>query len=285
MRSIVRVSRVLLAAAVASFVSGAAQAESELLYVKARRANVRAAATVRSEVVATVDFGTRLVEKDHVGDWYRVRLDDGRIGFIYEELVTDDQPGRLWVDAAAANVRESASPYAAVVATVAGGTELRGRGKRDDWYLVELPDGAQGWVHEDVVDDDPPGVLFVRVMTASVHAAPSPMSEVVADLEAGAQLVKLAKLEEFYQVKLADGATGYVFKEAVRDDLPDMLFVDVPEAEIKSDPTIYGKARSTVKSGAELVAYDKVDDFYLVRAPDGSLGWIYDENVIKMGKQ
>ncbi len=285
MREFVKSGRWLLAVAAAFLVAGSASADSKFLYVKARKANIRVGATVRSEILTTAEFGTRLYVTDHVEDWYRVQLDDGRTGYVYDELVTDDQPGRLWVDAVAATVREASSPWAPVVATVAGGTELRGRGKRDDWYLVEMPDGAQGWVHEDLVDDDPPGVLFVRVMTASVHAAPSAMSEVVAELEAGAQLVKLAKVDEFYHVKLADGNTGYVFKEAVRDDLPDMLFVDVPEAEIKSDPTIYGKARLTVKSGAELVAYDKVDDFYLVRGPDGSLGWIYDENVIRMGKK
>jgi uncharacterized protein YgiM (DUF1202 family) len=283
MRSTAVVSRLLLAAALLA--AGSANADSRFLFVKAQKANIRAAATVRSEVVATADFGARLYVTDHFDDWYRIRLDDGRTGYIYDELVTDDQPGRLWVDAVAASIREASSPYAPVIATVAGGTELRGRGKRDDWYLVDTPEGKPGWIHEDLVDDDPPGALFVRVMTASVHTAPSPMSEVVAELRAGDQLVKLAKLDEYYHVKLADGTTGYVFKEAVRDDLPDMLFVDVPEAEIKSDPTIYGKARLTVKSGAELVAYDKVDDFYLVRGPDGSLGWIYDENVIKMGKQ
>lgn len=284
MRSIVRVGGVLAAVVFASLVTASASADSKFLYVKARKANIRAAATVRSEVLTTADFASRLHVVDHHDDWYQVRLEDGRIGFVYDELVTDDQPGRLWVDAVAADLREVPSPYSRVMATVPGGTELRGRGKNDDWYLVELPDGKQGWVHEDLVDDDPPGMLFVRVMAASVHAAPSPMSEVVAELEAGAQLVKLAKVGDFYHVKLDTGTSGYVYKEALRDDLPDLLFVDVPEAEIKSDPTIYGKARQTVKSGAELVAFDKVDDFYLVRGPDGALGWIYDENVIKMGK-
>jgi len=214
----------------------------------------------------------------------RVRLADGRRGFIYDELVTKKDLGRLWVEDSSGEVRRSPSVYSPVVASLEVGTELHPVGKRDDWYQVELEGDKAGWIHEDALDDDPPGALFVRAMSASVHAGPSPMSEVVAGLPAGTELKRLAKVGDFYHVRLEAGKTGYVFKNAVRDDEPEHVFVDVGEAEIKSDPTEYGSVKGVVPSGTELVAFDKVDDFYLVRAPDGTLGWIYDENVVRMGK-
>lgn len=157
-------------------------------------------------------------------------------------------------------------------------------GKGDDWYKVALDGGRTGWVHEDLVDDDPPGILFVRVVSASVHASPSAMSEVIGEVAAGAELTKILKIDDFYRVRLADGKEGFVYKKAVTDEQPTRLFVDVAEAQIKTDPTIYGTVKARVTSGTELLAFDKEDDFFLVRAPDGTLGWIYDENVVRMSK-
>lgn len=258
--------------------------EAKSVYVKVGKARVRSAPSVRSEMVAVVSFGTRLEASEHVDDWYRVRLADGTRGFIYDELVTGKDVGHLWVEDGAAQVWRSPSPYSEVVATLDVGTELHPVGKRDDWYRVELEGGKSGWIHEDALDDDPPGLLYVRAVSASVHAGPSPMSEVVAELGAGTELTRLAKVEDFYQVRMKDGKAGFVFRKAVRDDKPEHLFVDVGEAEIKSDPTEYGSVKGTVPSGSELVAFDKVDDFYLVRTPDGTLGWIYDDNVVRMSK-
>lgn len=258
--------------------------DAKTVFVKVSNARVRSAPTVRSEVVGVVAFGTRMEAIEHVDDWYRVRLADGTRGFIYDELVSSKDVGRLWVEDGVADVHRSPSAYAPVVATLEVGAEVRPVGKRDDWYRVEIEGGRAGWVHEDALDDDPPGALYVRSMSASVHAGPSPMSAIMAELPAGTKLMRVGKVDDFYQVKLDEGKTGFVFKRAVRDDEPEHLFVDVGEAEIKSDPTEYGSVKVVVPSGTELVAFDKVDDFYLVRAPDGTLGWIYDDNVVRMGK-
>lgn len=269
----------LLGAAVATAGDG-----PKSVFVKVNSARVRSAPTIRSEVVAVVPFGTRLEALGHDDDWYRVRLADGSRGYIYDELVARKDIGRLWVEDTAAEVHRSPGAYAPVVATLEVGTEVRPVGKRDDWYRVELEDGRAGWVHEDALDDDPPGAFWVRAVSASLHAGPSPMSAVVAELPAGTKLIRLGKADGFYQVKLEDGKTGFLFERALRDDEPEHLFVDVGEAEIKSDPTEYGSVKIIVPSGTELVAFDKVGDFYLVRTPDGVLGWIYDDNVVRMGK-
>lgn len=270
--------------AVGSLLTTAQASSKQFVYVKSRAANVRSTPSVRGQILTTLPFGSRLLSPEKIGDWYQVRLEDGRLGFIYEELVTTNQPARIWVDAATAPVYADPSPFAALLATFKGGSELTCLGKGDDWFKVELEGGRTGWVHEDLVDDDPPGLLWVRVMSASVHASPSAMSEVIGEVAAGTELTKLFKINDFYQVRLANGKEGFVFKRALTDEQPQRLFVDVPEAYLKTDPTVYGTVKARVVSGTELLAFDKEDDFYLVRAPDGTLGWIYDENVIRMGK-
>ncbi len=279
-------SRLMIAALIAGVMflatASTATADAKFLYVKSNEANIRTIPTIQGEVMTSVAFGDRLYGMDHIGDWYQVKLDDGRIGFIYDELVTDDHPEKLWVESAMANLRELNNVYSPVLATVQSGTELKSLGKKDDWYKVQMADGTIGFIYEDLVDDDPPGILFVNVMTATVHTSCSPVSEVLGSVSAGDELTKLMKLDDYYQVKLVDGRTGFVHEDAVTGDVPKKLFVDVAQAELKTDPTIYGTVKTTVTGGTELTAFDKEDDFYLVKTADGTLGWIYDENVIKM---
>lgn len=276
------VTALMIAGMMALALAGNASADPKFLYVKSNAANIRAIPSIQSEVLATAAFGDRLYGMDHVGDWYQVKLDDGRVGFIYDELVTDDHPENLYVEVDMANVRELNNIYSPVVATVKAGAVLKSMGKKDDWYKVKLEDGTVGFIYEDLVDDDPPGVLFVNVMTGTVQATPSPVSETLAVVSAGDELTKLMKFDDYYQVKMADGRTGFIHEDMVTDDAPDRLFVDVPQAEIKTDPSIYGVVTTTVKGGTKLVAFNKEDDFYLVKTAEGTLGWIYDENVIKM---
>lgn len=254
-----------------------------VVHVKVSKARVRSTPSIQGEIVTTVPFGTRLEAVEHIDNWYRIRLADGARGFIYDELVSKKDVGRGWIEESGAEVHAGPTAYSPVVATLEAGTELHPTGKRDDWYRVELESGKVGFVHEDAVDDDPPGVLYVRTISTRVHTGPSPLSEVMAEVVAGTELTRLAKVDDFFKVRMEGGRTGWVFEKAVQDEKPLHLFVDVPEAEVKSDPTPYGRVRCAVVSGTELVAFDKVDDFYLVRTPDGTLGWIYDDNVVRMG--
>lgn len=259
-------------------------ADREFVFVRARKARVRSVPSVQGEVLATAKFGERLYSLEKAEGWYRVRLEDGSVGWVYEEQVTDDQPESLFVEARRAEIRRAKTMESRVVAVVENGTELRSIDKQDDWYLVQLEKGKQGWIHEDLVDDSPPGILFVKRISAFVRSSPSPMSEILAEVGAGTELGEILKIDDYYQVELDGGRTGWVEKHAVTDELPERLYVDVPEAQIKTDPTKYGAVKAKVVEGTELVSFDKEDDFFLVVTPGGELGWIYDENVIRLGR-
>lgn len=86
----------------------AAEASSKkFVYVKSRAANVRSIPSVQGQILTTLPFGSRLLAQEKIGDWYQVRLEDERLGYIYDELVTSSQPARLWVDAPAARCTAS----------------------------------------------------------------------------------------------------------------------------------------------------------------------------------
>jgi len=60
----------------------------EVVYVTAPAVNVREGAGETFKVLATVQKGTKLRVMDGKDEWYKVRLDDGREGWIANWLVS-----------------------------------------------------------------------------------------------------------------------------------------------------------------------------------------------------
>ncbi len=273
-------------AVVGALVAGAIWAgEEKFLWVEPEKANVRAEPRAGAAVLAKVSFGERLLAVDKVEDWYRVQLGEGKFGYIHEDVVTDDAPGHVWVVAPSATVRKAPRQGSKVVAVLERGTMLESDGARGGWEHVKFGEGKSGWVREEEIDDDPPAALFVITDGAVLHAAPNPESEVVASLQLGSQLEKLESAGPFEKVRTAEGTVGYVYEKAVDDDRPTWLFVKVSETPVMSQPHMESEVLATLASGAEVLAFDEREDFYLVLLEDGRPGWVHEDSVIPMGKR
>jgi hypothetical protein len=102
--------------------------------------------------------------------WFRVVLDDGRIGFVHQSVVawgrppaaaqvanvTEVEPEVTAVAGrAGAKVRTAPSRTARVVVRVAAGAELAVTGRRrigeHTWYRVRTEDGREGFARDDVL--------------------------------------------------------------------------------------------------------------------------------------
>jgi peptidoglycan LD-endopeptidase LytH len=118
-------------------------------WVKTRDAGIRirSTPTTRGEVVAEVAVGTPLEVMAGVGAWMRVRLPDGRGGFILGRLTEpagtslrsvrpgDTQP-----------LRSLALPHAPVVGALDPGEGVEVLGSFGDFLLVRSPAGRDGWI-------------------------------------------------------------------------------------------------------------------------------------------
>ncbi len=65
----------------------ALQAQADTLRVTARAANLRAAASTDSKIVATVPQGTNLEVIETTGSWYKVTAPNGMTGFVHKSVV------------------------------------------------------------------------------------------------------------------------------------------------------------------------------------------------------
>jgi hypothetical protein len=133
-------------------------------------ANVREAPSTTAPLVVRLDAGSslritgRTEAQGH--QWFRVVLDDRRLGFVRDDVVVAGPAASAQVEdyapsspAAAgpdgANVRSAPTIGAPLLVRLDAGSDLRITGRTQaagrTWYRVVLGDGRQGFVRDDVV--------------------------------------------------------------------------------------------------------------------------------------
>jgi murein DD-endopeptidase MepM/ murein hydrolase activator NlpD len=101
----------------------------------------------RAEVVLELKESTPLRVLAASGSWYRVRLPDGRDGFVAARLTEAVvEPLRNQFIESASALFSSPSPIAPVMEDVEAGTEVAVLGSYEGFLYVQSPDGSTGWL-------------------------------------------------------------------------------------------------------------------------------------------
>lgn len=143
--------------------------------------------------------------------------------------------GKLTVTGNVVNVRAANNTDSEVVEQVTSGTTLSYMAKKDDWYQVTLPSGKTGWIAGWLVTETVSsgssaspqpstkpndtgassampsvGRISITGNVVNVRAANNTDSEVVAKVNSGEVLTYTKKQDNWYQVALPDGKSGWV---------------------------------------------------------------------------
>ena len=101
----------------------------------------------RAEVVAELEQSTPLRVLAASGSWYRVRLPNGKDGFVAARLTEAvAQPLRNQFVESTSALFSSPSPVAPVMEDVEAGTEVAVLGSYEGFLYVQSPDGSTGWL-------------------------------------------------------------------------------------------------------------------------------------------
>ena len=108
---------------------------------------LRGGPSSRAEVVLELEESTPLRVLAVSGSWYRVRLPDGRDGFVAARLTEAVvQPLRNQFIESASALFSSPSPIAPVMEDVEAGTEVAVLGSYEGFLYVQSPGGSTGWL-------------------------------------------------------------------------------------------------------------------------------------------
>ncbi|TKB27374.1 peptide-binding protein [Desulfopila sp. IMCC35006] len=90
------------------------------------------------------------------------------------------------------------------------GYPLKVTEKKGDWYKVTDFENDTGWVHDSIVKKADTVIVNAKE-SINMRSGPSTKDAVVADVERGVVLTKLAEEGQWTKVRHSSGTTGYVY--------------------------------------------------------------------------
>ena len=152
----------------------------------------------------------------------------------------------LKMDRPQVNIRADATVQASRVAVLAQDVEVEALGRKDEWFRISLPDGREGWVHSRLVRE----IVVVTGEGVRLREAGSTTAPTVATAAKGEELGKVGERGNWFEIALADGGRGWIWKELVRVKTIRSAVAKVPEeqeAEIRPEAVAQEEAEPIVE--------------------------------------
>jgi N-acetylmuramoyl-L-alanine amidase len=118
-------------------------------WVTADSLNVRAQPSLTAERVGKVTYGEQVTITDEQENWYQILMNNGKVGWVSSEYIsTASKTASSFVTVLYPNVNIRALPSleSPVQAMAQSGERYRVLGKIGNWYEVELPGRARGYI-------------------------------------------------------------------------------------------------------------------------------------------
>ena len=129
---------------VAAPASTAEQQFVELVTVTAHVGNVRNAPDNSGERISRVKKGEVVSKLGEEQGWFRVKLDNGKIGWIYSSVFAP----RLQINVDVANIRSEPANSGKIVTRLNKGDFVTKVGEDKGWYQVKMDSGKTAWAHQ-----------------------------------------------------------------------------------------------------------------------------------------
>jgi tetratricopeptide (TPR) repeat protein len=197
-------------------------------------ANIRSDSSTQAEVLAKLGRGERAALLWKEGEWYLLELTEGRLGWVHESVVskvpaTVKQPviasRTLTVSTDLGRVREEPSLDSGILFRVNKGEVINLMEEKGDWRRIALHDGRSGWAHKSLFAESPQSVplpsagaeetrrvLVVGVDLARVREKADRESAIIRRLKRGESVLCHQTVDDWHQVALPDGRTGWAHK-------------------------------------------------------------------------
>jgi uncharacterized protein YgiM (DUF1202 family) len=260
--------------------------------------------------VAPLSLDVEAEGEDYAPDSAFAEIDALAMPALRPELL-EDKPIEATVTADLANVRGGPGTEYDKVDALTVGTPLLVLAQHNGWYQAQRDDGSIVWVAAELLDLDPAIADFLPDAT-SIPAPPPAKIGLVAEeglnlrdgpgtgyigmtkLLSGTQLDLLARYNDWFQVQTPDGNAGWVLAQYLSigpgvvdrvetvtmvPDLNPALVGLVSESNVnlRGGPGVaYGKL-GTLGSNTQLDLLGRYQDWFKVRTPRGTIGWISNE--------
>lgn len=147
-----------------------------IMYVTGDGVNVRKEASATAEKITALAKGTSVTAYEKSGDFYEVKLSDGKKGFISAKYLSEEDPKvtdttpstsptatpdtskgtKMYVTGDGVNVRKSNSTSTEKIASLVKGKEVTAYAKVGDWTYIQYGTNKYGYIYSKYLSDKAP---------------------------------------------------------------------------------------------------------------------------------
>jgi len=137
--------------------------------------NIRADATVNSQIIAKANKGDKVTALAVSYDWYKVTLPKDAAAFIKADLVIQLDGRTLQVEKDRVNIRSSPDESSPIIGKAKRNELVYYRGRSSGWYRIEPTGQCTGWIHKKFLKKaEPEQAVPVALPNQQVLEAPLP---------------------------------------------------------------------------------------------------------------
>lgn len=215
--------------------------------IEASVVNVRLGPGLSYDIMTQVQGGTVVNVLAEKNEWYKVRLSDGRIGWIASWLINNTEVSAsqnlvATVLESSVNVREENSSDSEIVGTAVAGDKFNLLYEEDGWSqihydnrvawilseLIEISPGTIEGAEETAVSQSAPSTepetagegnkkITVAYDDVNIRTGPSLDDDILTIANTGESFNYLSQEADFFEVQMTDGQVGYIASWLVQD--------------------------------------------------------------------
>lgn len=285
--------------------SGGNEGTSELSIAAETTAgvNVRKTASTNGAILKVIDTGTKVTITERTNSsWYKVKLSDGTVGYIYSSYLKETSTGGNEGDdkeddkscnisaktTAKVNLRKKASMSGAIIKTVKKGTKLTIIEKTNSkWYRVKLSNGTKGYMSAQYLQEikdtttnttTSTGKTATTTTGVNLRAEASASANVKCVVMSGTKVtITDTSSKEWLGVKLADGTKGYISAMYLKLNLSGKTTTAV---NLRASDSTDSAIKQVVAEGTKLaITAMPSAEWFKVKLSNGTTGYIASDYI------
>jgi uncharacterized protein YgiM (DUF1202 family) len=215
--------------------------------------NVRAGANTNFEAVDKLSAGTEVVVLGHSYEWYKIQLPLTAAAYLRADYIKEAGDGVGEMVGDKVNIRAKPSSDASMVGQMRKGELVKLLEKTNDWWKIEAPAGAYGWVHQDFLklkSSEVPASLARKPLTVPAAAVPAKQTPSQVAVTVQGRVEPVVGADAHYQI-VVDGNPAYYLQDVPHLDRFNRALVRVegtvtPAAKGAAHPVLHVKTISLV---------------------------------------
>ena len=253
-----------------------------------RDARVRRGPGEEYSAFAMVKKGKTLDSRGMRGNWFIVDLTDGNSGWISKKDAEKTSYRNLTVTESAKIYRYPNS-NSSFILNVKPGTELIQLDKKNNYYMVRLPGGDTGWIHQKYVNIIKERTILVKTR-AYIRTGPEIGYDTIATVDVGVRLTLLSQRENWYEIRTPRGDVGWIHKDFISttysssyggtmiEEQPVYVLTN-QECNIRQGYSTTYHVIKRVKKGTLLLKIGEKNNWLRIKMPNERIGWIREDLV------